>query len=110
MNGIFEWDAGKARINLRKHGVSFEAAKSDPDAQPRTPDDFTRLRRVPRVKSLRRALALTQVQFSARFNIPVGTLRDWEQGRSEPDQTARAYLTLIAKDPEGVSRILSTGA
>lgn len=110
MNGIFEWDAGKARIHLCKHGVSFEAAKSDPDAQPLAPEDFTRLQRVPRAKSRRRALALTQMRFSARFNIPIGTLRDWEQGRSEPDQTARAYLALIAKDPVGVSRILSTGA
>lgn len=24
----FEWDAGKAKANLRKHGVSFEEAKT----------------------------------------------------------------------------------
>ena len=33
-------------------------------------------------------------------------LRDWEQGRTEPDQPARAYLTVIARDPEGVLRAL----
>jgi len=33
-------------------------------------------------------------------------LRDWEQGRSAPDQPARAYLTVIAHDPEGVRRAL----
>lgn len=27
-------------------------------------------------------------------------LRDWEQGRSQPDQTARAYLRVIARDAE----------
>jgi len=31
-------------------------------------------------------------------------LRDWEQGRSEPDQPAKAYLTVIARDPQGVER------
>jgi putative transcriptional regulator len=39
--------------------------------------------------------------------LTIGTLRDWEQGRCEPDQPARAYLTVIAHDPEGVKRALS---
>ncbi len=50
---------------------------------------------------------LTQEEFSARFHIPLKTVEDWEQGRSEPDDTARAYLTVIAKDPEAVARALS---
>ena len=37
---------------------------------------------------------------------PVGTLRDWEQGRSEPDQPARAYLLVIARAPEKVAELL----
>ena len=41
-----------------------------------------------------------------RYHIPLGTLRDWEQGRCEPDQPAKAYLTVIARDPEGVERAL----
>jgi putative transcriptional regulator len=49
---------------------------------------------------------LTQEEFAARFKIPLGTLRDWEQGRSEPDQPAKAYLTVIARDPRGVERAL----
>ena len=65
-----------------------------------------KLRRIPRVKTLRRALALTQEEFAARFRIPLGTLRDWEQGRSEPDQPAKAYLTVIARDLQGVERAL----
>jgi putative transcriptional regulator len=61
---------------------------------------------IPRVKTLRRALALTQEEFATRYQIPLGTLRDWEQGRSEPDQPAKAYLTVIARDPQGVERAL----
>jgi putative transcriptional regulator len=82
------------------------AAAADPDARPMTPEELTKARRVPRVKTLRRALGLTQQEFAARYYIPLGTLRDWEQGRTEPDQPARAYLTVIAHDPEGVRRTL----
>ena len=82
------------------------AAAADPDARPMTPEELKKARRVPRVKTLRRALGLTQQEFAARYQIPLGTLRDWEQGRTEPDQPARAYLTVIAHDPEGVRRAL----
>jgi DNA-binding transcriptional regulator YiaG len=85
------------------------AAWADPDARPFTPEELAKARRVPRTKTLRRALGLTQEEFAARYRIPVGTLRDWEQGRSEPDQPARAYLHVIASDPEGVRRALEHG-
>jgi putative transcriptional regulator len=82
------------------------AALADPDAQPLTAADLAELKRVPRVKTLRRALGLTQEDFAARYRIPIGTLRDWEQGRATPDQPARAYLSIIARDPEAVFRLL----
>lgn len=82
------------------------AAWADPDARPFTPEERAKAKRVPRVKTLRRALGLTQEKFAARYRIPLGTLRDWEQGRSEPDQPARAYLTVIAHDPQGVRQAL----
>ncbi len=82
------------------------AAKADPDARPMTADERRTARRVPRVKTMRRALGLTQEEFAARYHVPLGTLRDWEQGRTEPDQPTRAYLTVIARDPEGVRRAL----
>src|ERR1700693_3688243 len=84
------------------------AALSDPDAQPLTPEDFKRMKRVPQVKIIRRALGLSQEQFAERFHIPLGTLRDWEQGAAQPDQSARAYLTVIARDPEAVDKALNT--
>jgi len=84
------------------------AALADPDAQPMTESDFSRMKRVPRTKTLRRALGLTQEEFAVRYQIPLGTLRDWEQERCEPDQPARAYLKVIARDPDGVSRALET--
>jgi putative transcriptional regulator len=82
------------------------AAAAGPDARPFTAEELTKVRRVSRAKTLRRALGLTQEEFAGRYHIPIGTLRDWEQGRSEPDQPARAYLAVIAHDPEGVRRAL----
>ena len=82
------------------------AAWRDPDARPFTPDELAKAKRIPRARTLRRALGLTQEEFAARYHIPLGTLRDWVQGRSEPDQPARAYFTVIARDPEGVRRRL----
>ncbi|MGA8555977.1 MAG: helix-turn-helix domain-containing protein [Candidatus Acidiferrales bacterium] len=82
------------------------AASRDSENPPLTDARTGHLRPVPRVKTLRRALALTQEEFAARYHIPLGTLRDWEQGRSEPDQPAKAYLTVIARDPEGIERAL----
>lgn len=83
------------------------AAWADPDAQPLTEEDLRRLPRTPRVKVMRRALRLTQEEFAERYHIPVGTLRDWEQGRTTPDQPAQAYLSLIARDPKRVERMLA---
>jgi putative transcriptional regulator len=84
------------------------AARADPDAQPLTPDDLKRMRRTPQAKIIRRALALTQEEFAIRYHIPLGTLRDWEQGRAEPDQATRAYLKVIAREPERVERVLNS--
>ena len=87
-----------------------EAARNDPDNPSRSASQLAKMPRVPRVKTLRRALHLTQEQFADRYHIPLGTLRDWEQGRSEPDQPARAYLKVIARDPKAVERALRSAA
>lgn len=82
------------------------AAIGDADAQPLTPAEMKRMRRTPKVQVIRRALKLTQEDFAARFLIPLGTLRDWEQGRKDPDAAARAYLMVIGRNPSAVSEAL----
>lgn len=102
--------SGKSTVSAKLRTMSeaeiAAAAKTDPDNPLLTSTSLAKLTKVPRIKTLRRALALTQEEFAARYQIPVGTLRDWEQGRSEPDQPARAYLKVIARDPEGVRAAL----
>ena len=97
-----DWSAVDALTEEQAHA----AALADHDAQPLTEERLAKMRRVPRTKSIRRALDLSQEEFAARYRIPIGTLRDWEQGRFEPDAAARAYLTVIARAPDIVRRAL----
>jgi putative transcriptional regulator len=83
------------------------AAGSDPDAQPLTEAQLKRMRRVPFAKHVRFNLGLSQQEFARVFGIPIGTLRDWEQGRFEPDRAARSYLKVIAQDPDAVRKALA---
>src|SRR5215470_15692213 len=82
------------------------AALSDPDAPPATAAQLARARRVPTVRALRQKLNLTQEEFAKRFHLPLGTVRDWEQGAHRPDRAAQVLLTVIAKDPDAVARAL----
>jgi putative transcriptional regulator len=80
---------------------------SDPDAAPPMSDvEVT----AARVRWVRKTTGLTQEGFAARYRIPLGTLRDWEQARTEPDTAALAYLRVIEKEPEAVARALEEPA
>jgi putative transcriptional regulator len=84
------------------------AALSDRDCLPATKAQLARARRVPTVRALRKKLNMTQEQFAKRFHLPLGTVRDWEQGAHRPDKAAQVLLTVIAKDPDAVARALES--
>ncbi|MGD0732962.1 MAG: helix-turn-helix domain-containing protein [Terracidiphilus sp.] len=86
------------------------AALSDPDSVPVPVYDTPGLIRLVNVKRLRERLGLTQEEFAATYRIPVGTLRDWEQARKNPDAPARAYLMVIARNPQAVAEWLKPAA
>lgn len=86
---------------------AYAAALADPDAPPLTSERLQRMKLVPRVKLLRIRLRLTQEQFAERYGIPLTTLRDWEQGRTAPDQAVQSYIQAINADPEAVAKALS---
>jgi putative transcriptional regulator len=96
----------KRPVRPMTEAESHAAALADPDAAPLSAEEMRSGRQTPRARVIRRALRLTQEEFAARYHIPIGTLRDWEQGRAEPDQPARAYLRAIAGDPHAVQRAL----
>lgn len=59
------------------------------------------------VRALRTRLGLSREQFARRFRFPARTVQEWEQGRRKPDQSARAYLTVIDRNPQAVEDALS---
>ncbi len=93
-------------LGRNEYSPRLPRGPDDPDARLLTEADLTRIKRTPQARIIRRALGLSQEDFAARYPIPLGTLRDWEQGRVEPDQAARAYLTVIAREPEIVREAL----
>lgn len=63
----------------------------------------------PDIKAIRKRINMTQAVFARTYGLPLGTVKDWEQGRRQPDAPARALLTVIAKRPEVVQEALADG-
>ena len=75
----------------------------DPDAAPILSEAETA---AAIARLVRKRLGISQAEFSARYHVPIGTLRDWEQNRKQPDAPALAYLRVIAREPAMVARAL----
>jgi len=70
------------------------------------------VRRIPplptaRIRSIRALTGLTQAEFAKALRIPVGSYRNWEQGRTKPDPVARSLLYLVERDPGRVLALLA---
>jgi putative transcriptional regulator len=72
----------------------------------RCPARTTRVE-LPDVKAIRRALRMSQGEFSAAYRIPLATLKNWEQGRRQPDAPAAAYLRAIARKPREIMEAIA---
>jgi putative transcriptional regulator len=91
---------GSRLIRAANEAVEIAEGRAEPRAyQVHVPRDVD-------VKSIRKSLGMTQDQFARTFGFPLATLRDWEQGRGRPDTSARAYLMVIAREPQAVQRAL----
>ena len=84
------------------------AASSDTDNPPLTKKELSRMRKIPNPKDIRNELKMTQQQFAKKFELPIGTLRDWEQKVREPDNAAKSYLRVISKNPIAVIKALES--
>ena len=58
------------------------------------------------VKAIRKRVKMLQAEFSRAYGISKRALQEWEQGGRQPDSAARAYLTVIPKEPPMVRRAL----
>ena len=93
------------RLRAKTDAEIIAACESDPDAMPRKA--WGPARRVSIAKRARWKLGMSQPEFASAFRIPLGTLRDWEQHRTLPDQAAQAYLAVIAAEPDMVRKVLA---
>ena len=84
-------------------------ALSDPDNPPLTEEELKRFRRVVDAQRVRKKLKMTQAQFAETFEIPLGTLRDWEQKGFfiSHNRAAASYLRVIEQNPEAVIAALA---
>ena len=62
------------------------------------------------VRSVRSRYGLTQTAFAERIDVPVETVRNWEQGKRSPRGPARALLKLIATAPDAAFSVLGRKA
>ncbi|MGZ8217337.1 helix-turn-helix domain-containing protein [Methylomagnum sp.] len=62
---------------------------------------------VPDVRGIRQRLGLSQQEFSNAYRIPLAMLKNWEQGRRQPDAPAAAYLQVIDRRPQKIREALA---
>jgi len=81
-------------------------ALNDPDNPPLSEEDLDEMRPALDPRAIREQLSLSQSEFAARFGIPLGTVKDWDQGRRRLDASSQALLRVIQYAPETVENAL----
>jgi putative transcriptional regulator len=92
--------AGSKLIKSARHALAYARGEDRAGFVVHVPEEVD-------VKSIRDSLGLTQPEFSLRFGFDVRAVQDWEQKRRQPGRAARVLLTVIAHEPEAVSRALA---
>ena len=87
----------KGRVDRRRLDATAEADL----ALQQDEDDADAMQDAARfVRRVRRRLGLTQQQFAKRIDVPLDTIRNWEQGKRYPTGAAKALLKILDKAPE----------
>ncbi|MGA2590507.1 MAG: helix-turn-helix domain-containing protein [Bryobacteraceae bacterium] len=91
--------AGERMIESAKQALAFATGEENHGCAVHVPDDID-------VKAIREKIRLSQGEFAELFGLSKRTLEHWEHGRRVPSGAARAFLTVIAREPEAVRRAL----
>lgn len=86
-------------IESARQALAFAQGKDDQGCVVHVPDDID-------VKAIREKIALSQSEFARLFGLSKRTLEHWEHGRRVPTGAPRAFLMVIAREPEAVRRAL----
>jgi len=58
-------------------------------------------------RRVRKRLGLSQMEFSERIDVPIETIRNWEQGKRSPTGAAKALLKVLDRSPEAALAALA---
>ncbi|MCX6602254.1 MAG: helix-turn-helix domain-containing protein [Acidobacteria bacterium] len=90
---------GQRMIESAREALAFASGENGHGCAVRVPEDVD-------VKAIREKISLSQAEFAKLFGLSKRTLEHWEHGRRVPSGPARAFLTVIAREPEAVRRAL----
>jgi len=91
------------RVRLKADGRIVEIL---PDGSEKTVDHRDPARFV---REVRARCGLTQAAFAEKIEVPIETVRNWEQGKRSPRGPARALLKLIDRMPDAAFAMLGGG-
>jgi putative transcriptional regulator len=97
----------REKLNAVTAAEAEAQAIADVDNPPLTEQQLNRMILARQVRRVREKTGLSQPEFAARFHIGLGRLRDYEQGRSEPDIVVRVFLQIILEDPATADRLIA---
>lgn len=91
--------AGQRMIESARQALAFASDKDNHGCVIHVPSEID-------VKAIREKISLSQSEFAKLFGLSKRTLEHWEHGRRVPSGPARAFLTVIAREPDAVRRAL----
>ena len=94
----------KGRVDRKRLEATLE---KDIQLQKNADDAAALLDAAKFAKRVRVRLGLTQLEFSTRIEVPLDTVRNWEQGKRRPTGAAKALLKILDKSPESALLVLS---
>ena len=92
---------------MRNEPIILPADPTDAEDFDVSAEGLDRGQRARLIRRTRTGLGLSQADFAARFHVPVGTLRDWEQARATAPDFAIAYIRVIAQFPDMVAKAVA---
>lgn len=97
--------AGQRMIASAKELIAF-AEGADNGSVVYVPDDVVSTPKIIDPARIRKKIGMSQQQFAFHFGVSRRTVQEWEQGRAVPSGPARAFLTVIDREPDAVRRAL----
>ena len=92
---------------MKKEHIALPADPADAEDFDVTVEALDRSQRARLIRTTRTGLGLSQTEFASRFQVPVGTLRDWEQARATAPDFAVAYVRVIGQHPDMVAKAVA---